>query len=250
MSSPESRNPNVNEPADPVLAADPDWLLETEQVTRRRRREPLTRGAIVVASLRIIDDEGVEALSMRRLGLELDVRAMALYRHVRNKEQLLDLIVEGILRGIEAPLPTGDWRNDAAAIGRATRAGLMRHRRAVHLVGSRPWVGAAGLTGLDATLGVFRGAGFDPRTTVYAQFALGNYVGGFCAWEAANLGSASGDPAARSEVLAGYRQLVAGLPPERFPNLVALAGELTAGTLDERFEFGLAALLDGIAALR
>ncbi len=157
-------------------------------------------------------------------------------------------MIEGILREVERPALTGEWREDAARIARATRAGLMHHRRAVGLVASRPWVGPAGLDGIDVTLGVFRQAGLPDRLVVFAQFALGNFVEGFCAWESANLGAASDDPAARAEALAGYQAMVASRPRERFPNLVDLAPEIVAGPLDLRFEFGLGALLDGIEA--
>lgn len=225
-------------------AAEP---LEIE-TTRRSGRAPLSRLAIVAAALRVIDADGFEALNMRRLGQELGVGAMAVYRHVRDKDQLLDLVIEGVLRDVERPELTGDWRQDAARIARATREGLMRHRRAVALVASRPWVGPAGLDGIDVTLGVFRRAGLDDRLAVFAQFALGNFVQGFCAWESANLGAASDDPAARAQVLAGFQALVASLPRDRFPNLVDLAPAIVAGPLDDRFEFGLQALLDGIEA--
>ena len=224
-----------------------DWLLETERAARRRRRGPLSRAEIVAAALRIIDAEGLDALSMRRLGVALDVRAMAMYRHVRDKDQLLDLLIEGILREIEIPPLGGDWRDDTLAIARATRRGFMRHRHAVTLLASRPWVGPSGLAGIDAVLGVFRRAGASARTAVHAQFALGNFVTGFCAWEAANLGARSEDPAARAETLARYRVFVTGLPADRFPNLTALAPQLIEGSLDERFEAGLGFLLDGLA---
>lgn len=224
------------------------WLLETEQLQRRRRQAPLTRSEIVAAALRVVDAEGLGALSMRRLGDELGVRAMAVYRHVRDKDQLLDLLIEGVLRDIEPPPPSGDWREDAASIARATRAGMMRHRHALILLASRPWVGPAGLSGVDRTLGVFRGAGLPDRLAVYAQFALGNFVTGFCAWEAANLGAPSENTAARARVLARYQEFVATLPSDRFPNLTAVAPVLVAGSLDDRFEVGLGFVLDGIEA--
>ncbi len=230
-----------------IAGMDAAWMLETERV-QQRQREPLSRSAIVIAALRIIDSEGLEALTMRRLGDELGVRAMAMYRHVRDKNQLLDLVIEGILRGIEYPAFTGDWRADAAAIARAARTGIMRHRHAVTLLASRPWVGPSGLRGMDVTFGVFRRAGLEDRMAVFAQFAIGNYVTGFCAWEAANLGAASEDAAARARALAGYREFVAALPADRFPDLVAVAPVLVSGTLDERFEAGVAFLLDGIEA--
>ncbi len=229
------------------IGADAAWLLETEQTDQRSRRAPLSRGEIVGAALRIIDEAGLDALSMRRLGDELGVRAMAMYRHVRDKSQLLDLVIEGVLRDIESPVMTGDWRADAAAIARATRRGMVRHRHAITLLASRPWVGPVGLTGMDATIGVFRRGGFSDADAVRAQFALGNFVMGFCSWEASNLGAASEDPAARATLLARYRDFVAGLPADRFPNLAAVGPSLVSGTLDERFDAGLALFLDGIA---
>lgn len=227
---------------------DAGWLLETEQLERRERRAPLSRAEIVAAALRIVDADGLEALTMRRLGDELGVRAMAMYRHVRDKNQLLDLLIEGVLRDVELPAFTGDWRADIAGIAWAMRRAVIRHRHTITLLASRPWVGAAGLAGVDETIGVFRKAGLADQAAVHAQFALGNYVTGFCAWEAANMGASSEDPHARAEALGRYRAFVASLPPERFPNLVAVADVLVAGSLDERFEVGLGFLLDGIEA--
>lgn len=228
---------------------DTPWLLETEQAGRRQRRDPLSRQEIVMAALRIVDQDGLDSLTMRRLGDELGVRAMAMYRHVRDKNQLLDLLIEGVLRDVEWPEFVDDWRADSSAIARAMRRAMIRHRHAITLLASRPWVGGAGLAGVDQTIGVFRRAGLPDQAAVHAQFALGNYVTGFCAWEAANMGAASEDPRARAEALGQYRELVGGLPAARYPNLVAVADVLVAGSLDERFDAGLGFLLDGIAGL-
>ncbi len=215
---------------------------------RQRRRGSLTRAEIVAVALRLIDREGIEALSMRRLGDELGVRAMAMYRHVRDKDELLDLVIDGVLADVDTIEPTGDWRSDAIRIAGSVRQAMQRHRHAVALLASRPWVGRAGLRGIDLTIGVFRGAGLRDRDAIHAQFALGNYVSGFSAWEAANLGAAGEDPDARRAALARYRASIAELPTGEYPALAAVGDELIGGTLDDRFAAGLAFLLDGIAA--
>ena len=185
---------------------------------------------------------------MRRLGDELGVRAMAMYRHVRDKDELLDLVIDGVLADVDTIEPTGDWRSDAIRIAGSVRQAMQRHRNAVALLASRPWVGRAGLRGIDVTIGVFRRAGLPDRDAIHAQFALGNYVSGFSAWEAANLGAAGEDPDARRAALARYRASIAELPSAEYPALAAVGDELVGGTLDDRFAAGLAFLLDGIAA--
>jgi AcrR family transcriptional regulator len=213
----------------------------------RAERLPLTRERIVAAALDLLDADGLEALTMRRLADRLGVGAMSLYRHVEDRDELLDLVVEGILSETEIPAPTGSWRLDLASIARATRAGLLRHRSAAVLVTTRLGLGRGGLAALERTLAVLRGAGFDDATAVAANRALGNLVAGAVLYEAAGLAGAQG--AARERRRDEGRALMAGLPADVYPNLHAAADALFSVTADEAFEAGLGALLDGFEGL-
>jgi AcrR family transcriptional regulator len=213
----------------------------------RTERLPLTRERILVGALEVLDADGLEGLTMRRLADRLGVGAMSLYRHVTDRDDLLDLVVEGILAETEAPTPSGSWRPDLEAIARAARAGLLRHRSATVLVTTRLGLGRGGLAAVERTLAVLRGAGFDDATAVAANRALGNLVAGAVLYEAAGLGGAQG--AARARRRDEGRALMAGLPADLYPNLRAAGDALFTVTADEAFETGLGALLDGFEGL-
>src|SRR5258706_13986074 len=99
----------------------------TEAGTTDERRTPLTRDRVLAAAVDLADRGGNEALSMRKLGQELGVDAMALYRHVRGKDDLLDGLVEVIVGQVERPSPSGDWKTDLRRQARAARSGMLRH---------------------------------------------------------------------------------------------------------------------------
>jgi len=212
----------------------------------REVRPVLTRERIVAAAAALVDEAGPDALTMRAVAQRLGAGAMSLYRHVGSREDLLDLVLEAMAaEAPETPL-TGDWRADLAAIARGVRAGLVRRPHLTVLLTSRAGRGGAELPMLERTFGVLHAAGFSSRDAVLVNHALGNYVAGAALWEAVGLAGSSGeDRAARRRAVAAT---IADLPPERFPNLAWVGGSLVAGSLDDRFEFGLAALLDGFAA--
>ena len=212
----------------------------------RAERAPLTRERIVAGALEMLDADGMEALTMRRLADHLGAGAMSLYRHVDGRDDLLDLVVEGVVESIAIPSPTGAWRQDVTAIARSMRAGLLRHRAATVLVTSRFGLGRGGVALAEATLGALRSAGLDDTAAVEANRALGNLVAGACLFEAAGLGGADGEDRARRRDQG--RVLVSGLPADAYPNLVSAADTMFALEPDRAFEAGLAVLLDGLAA--
>lgn len=184
---------------------------------------------------------------MRRVARELDAGAMSLYRHVAGREDLLDLVLEALAADLPRPPATGDWRADATALARGTRAALLRRRDLTLLLTARLGQGPAALPALEDALELFRAAGFPVRDAVRANHALGNYVAGACTWEAAGLGGTA-DPAERSARAAAAAAALAAIPASVHPRLAEAADELFAGTAEDRFEYGLAALLDGFEA--
>lgn len=212
-----------------------------------RRREPLSRERVVAAAIAVLDADGLAGLTMRRVARELDAGAMSLYRHVASREELLDLLVDELAAAVPVAPLSGSWREDVAATARAVRAALLRRRDLTLLLTARLGQGPAALPSLDRALGIFLRAGFPPRDAARANHALGAYVSGSCTWEAVGLAGAV-DPAERAKRAASAAEGLAALPADAYPYVAATAGELFAGTADDRFEYGLTVLLDGFAA--
>jgi TetR/AcrR family tetracycline transcriptional repressor len=210
-------------------------------------REPLTRDQIVETAMRLADAEGLSALSMRRLGQQLDAGATSLYWHVKNKDQLEDLMLDALIGEVAADIrPAEGWRESLAEVARALRRVLIRHRNIAPLLGERPTVGPNALDAAERVMGILRGAGFDDRTTSLASGALINYASGFALFESRSPDPSDAEAAkARADAVMAYFR---GLPKERYPNLLAVAR--IAIDEDDQFEFGLERLLDGFAADR
>jgi AcrR family transcriptional regulator len=215
------------------------------QATVARSRPVLSREVIVEAAIEIVDASGPDALTMRRVAERLGAGTMSLYRHVSGHDELLELVVGAMAADIAVSPLTGEWREDLTAIARDVRSALVRRPHLTVLLTSRSGGGPADLPMLERTLAVLRGAGFSPREAVLANHVLGNFVAGASLWEAVGLAGSTGDErAARRRAAA---EMVSQLPPDQFPSLAWVGSEITAASIDERFEFGLVTLLDGLA---
>jgi len=248
----------------------PEWLVgRGARPGRRAGREPahgqqargraapsLSRAEIVDAAIAVADAEGADAVSMRRIAQVLRSGTMSLYWHVTNKEHLLDLMLDVLITEVEVPEPSGDWRADLRALAHNHRAMLLRHRWVMDFVGGRPPLGPNTLLNLDRSLALLDGFGLGIPTAVYVLATLQTYVMGAALREMREMRvqrdqEQSGVTAAEWEpILAAWRDRLAA--DGRFTRLVRF---LDAGfdpdaeqTRDERFEFGLDCLLDGIAA--
>jgi len=214
-----------------------------EQDTTEERRLPLTRERVLRAAIDLADRGGIEALSMRRLGQELDVEAMALYRHVRDKADLLDGVVDLVVGEIDG-LPAGDdWKATLRAQAMAARAVMLRHpwaRRALEDTGT---TGPASLSYIESLLATLRDAGFSLDLAHHALHALGSRVFGF----SQDLFEEGDEPGPDDPIMAGA--LVA-----RFPRITEMAqaasheGVLGRCDDDVEFAFGLDLILDGLEA--
>jgi AcrR family transcriptional regulator len=200
-----------------------------------RARPPLSRRRIVEAALRLIDERGLAACTMRALGAELGVEAMSLYRHVRGKEDLWDGVVDLLQEGLagEAPDP-GDWRGVMRGFALRFRAVARAHPHAFPLLARRPASGYLAARGLaERGLRTLVEAGFTPEEAAAALRAVSRWVIGFALAESA----ASAAPAPEGALAGAGHPLLAGL-----------LGSLAAEPPDELFLFGLDLLLDGLAA--
>lgn len=222
----------------------------------REGREPLTRDQIVEAAIHLADRDGLDALSMRRLGQELGAGATSLYWHVRNKDELLDLILDEVIGevvgevrrelGGDAEPGVADWRKALESIARALRRVLVRHRNVAPLMGERPTFGPKALDALEWMLGVMRRAGFDDRLAILASTTLVNWASGWAVFEVRDPVGPTASEEDRQAYLGEVAAFLGSLPADRYPNVAAtihLGFEISA---DEQFEYGLERVLDGL----
>lgn len=203
----------------------------------RRSRDRLTRDLVLQAAVEVVDLEGLEALSMRRLGQELGVEAMSLYRYVPSKADLLDGVHEAILGEVVVPRPGRDWRHTVRAYARAFRAALVAHPNALSVFATRPAVTQSSLRHVEAGLTVLRSAGFSVDVAVCAFQVLVTFVVGHTLSSVASARE-DGRPAPAYD----------DLDPIAFPSLREAAAALDAPSAEQEFELGLDVLLVGLAS--
>ena len=148
---------------------------------KAKRRQPLTRERVLDAAVALADAEGVDAISMRRLGQELGVEAMSLYNHVANKGDLLGGITERVLREIDLP-ETGDWKADLRAHALSAYRTLSGHPWACRLATSPDHIVPSSVRRADWILRRLREAGFTAETTYHAYHMLDAHIQGFTLW--------------------------------------------------------------------
>lgn len=217
---------------------DPPWWHRREE----REKRPLTREAIVDAALALLERDGLQGLSMRRLAQELGTGAASLYWHVGDKEELLGLLLDRIVGESKIPEPDpDDWQDSVKRLARAMRRHLGERRDAAQLSLGRVPAGPLSLPVLERTLAVLAAAPLPPRVLAYAADLFALYVGAFAFEE-----SIQTEAPISSEQLGAY---FGSLPPDEFPQLTRLAEDLTAGDGDARFEFALDLLIAGLEAL-
>jgi len=231
----------------------------TEQVRPAARRVPLTRERVLRAAVDVADARGVEGVTMRAVGEALGVEGMALYRHVANKDELLDGLIETVIaevRGETASLPAtvahGEgWRAVLRARLLGARAAMLRHPWAPGLIAARGTPGASTLTWYEDLCGVLFAAGFSDDLVHHALHALGTRALGF------HLELFAADaPADPDAALDATRELTTTMP-----SLARVVAAVARGPHDPvtglggcdddaEFEFGLDVVLDGLEARR
>ncbi|MGV9301710.1 TetR/AcrR family transcriptional regulator C-terminal domain-containing protein, partial [Amycolatopsis sp. NPDC003676] len=207
-------------------------------------RTPLTRERVLRAAIDLADQEGLDALSMRKLAKAVGVEAMSLYNHVANKEDLLDGIVDLVVAEIYVPRADGDWRAELRHRATSAHEVLLRHRWATGLLGSRVNVGPAMLRYIDATLACLITAGFSYEQADRAWNALDSHIYGFTL-QAINF------PLDPAEYASAAQRFLPLIPTETHPHMHALAALVIDGTHSgiADFTFGLDLLLGGLGRL-
>jgi AcrR family transcriptional regulator len=216
----------------------------TDTAVATTSRAPLTRDRVLQAAVELADRGGLDELSMRKLGQELGVEGMALYRHVRNKEDILDGIVDVVMREVEAPETPLDWKSGLRQLSHAARRVMLRHPWAPAVIVSRPDVGPATLSHIDAVLRNLDAGGFSIDMAHHALHVLGSRVFGFTQDPFNDANDVRPDPA----TAAAIAQALA----VSYPSVGKLAAAAThdggLGGCDDDFEFafGLGLILDGL----
>jgi AcrR family transcriptional regulator len=202
---------------------------------------------VLRAAFDLTDKDGIESLSMRKLAQELGVEAMSLYRHVRNKGEIVDGMVDLVFGEIGLPSPGVDWKTAMRQRAISAREVLARHPWAIGLMESRRTPGPATLQHHDAVIGCLRQAGFSIAMAAHAYSVLDSYIYGFALQQASLPFNTSAEAVEVADSI--WRQF----PTDAYPYLTELTVEhvLQPGyDYTDEFEFGLDLILEGLERVR
>lgn len=208
-------------------------------------RSPLSRERVLEAAIALADEANLEALSMRKLAEALGVKAMSLYNHVTNRDDLLDGMVDLVVGEIEVPKIQPDWQEAMRRRASSAHNVLLQHPWATMPLVSRVNVGPAMLRYVDATLGCLVEAGFSLEMADHAWNAMDSHIYGFTLQEL-NFPFEAED---YSEAAEAY---VAMIPAKQYPYMNRLTHQVMSGEYDgvHDFEMGLGLILSGLDSLR
>jgi AcrR family transcriptional regulator len=211
------------------------------------RRVPLSRERVLRTAFDLTDNDGVESLSMRKLAQALGVEAMSLYRHVRNKGEIVDGMIDLVFGEIGLPATDMDWKMAMRQRAIKAREVLARHPWAIGLMESRTTPGPATLQHHDAVIGCLRQASFSIAQVGHAYSVLDSYIYGFALQQASLPFKTSDEAVEVADSI--WRQF----PTDAYPHLTELTVQhvLQPGyDYADEFEFGLDLILDGLDRLR
>jgi AcrR family transcriptional regulator len=217
-------------------------------------RTPLNKERILEAAIRLADESGIEALTMRKLARELGVEAMSLYNHVPNKSALVDAMADTVMGEIELP-EAQDWRAAIRACAVSAHDALLRHPWAPPYVmapTAEPSVATPRLHYMEWLMRRLREAGFSPELTYSAYHALDGHILGFTMWQLGHATSAAALLGDR-EVAEWAGEFLRKLPAENFPHFAEHVQQHLAaqkGDGAREFEFALDLILDGLEQRR
>lgn len=213
-------------------------------------RRNLSQARIVSAALALLDEVGMDELTMRRLAEKLGVKAASLYRHVRDKDELLVLLADEISGEIPLVRESGPWRRQLAEMARNVRRGLLRHRDAARVLAATPPFGPRRLRHVESVLRVLRGSGMSAGDAARAAYHCNNFVTEFVADEIRTTTALVGKPhRSRKAAFEAVHKHFKSLPQDQYPTLVELADELSDDDADALFEFGLEVWVRGLETL-
>jgi AcrR family transcriptional regulator len=228
--------------------------MATKVQERSRTREPLSRERILQAAVALADQGGVESLSMRKIAQQLGVVPMALYKHVANKDELLDGLVDVVIGEIDPPLQGVDWKTAVRERILSARRSLLRHPWASQVIESRAEPTPTIIGYIDSMMGLFLSGGFSVDLMHHTMHVMGSRILGFSQELFDDTASMP-----EEEAIAMWTEMA-----DAYPNIAALVGEISGGAIshDEgstvgggcddqfEFEFALDLVLDGLERLR
>ena len=209
-------------------------------------RAPWTRAMLLRAAIDLADEQGIEALSMRKLSQHLGGGTMSLYNHVSNKDDLIDGMIDEVFAEIELPVLERSWKLTMRQRAISMHTLMTRHPWAIGRMESRRTPGPATLRHHDAVIGCLLDAGFPLPLAAHAFAALDSYIYGFALQERS---LAFGTPEETSELAKAF---LLQFPTKEYPHLARLTIEhvLQPGyDYADEYEFGLDLILDGLEQL-
>jgi AcrR family transcriptional regulator len=214
---------------------------------RRAGKEPLSRDRIIDAAIEILDADGLDAVSTRRVAEALQTGSASLYAHIANRDELVDLMYDRIAAQVEVPDPDpAQWQEQLRTYARNAQRVWAAHADIARAsLGAIP-TGANRLRVAERVLAILLAAGFSEQTAAWTVDRLQIYIDadayeGWLHTARAKAGLSA------EEYIGSVREYYRQLPTDRFPIIAGLADTIMSGDSDERFEFGLDLLIDGLA---
>jgi AcrR family transcriptional regulator len=219
---------------------EPPWRADRKPSSRT----PLTRQAIVDAALRVLDAEGMEGLSMRRVADELGTGAASIYWHVRNKDELLQLVFEQVMEEAELPAPDPSrWQEQLGMLAVQMRAILTRHRDIARISLGRAPTGPTVALFTEWLFTLLKPVGIPDKVIAYLGDLFGLYVGAFAFEDSLGAGAIDAEGERFVEMVKDYMR---SLPEDRFPYTRQAADLIFATDRDDRYAFGIDLMIRGL----
>jgi AcrR family transcriptional regulator len=247
--SPSNASPSNASPSDASLSnasppGSPAWWHDRYQRRLRARGRGLTIEKICAAALTVLDRDGLPELTMRRLADELGTGPASLYRHVTSREELLVEVVDRVLGELRAPDEALGWRDAIEQLARDLRRVLLTHRSVVLVIANSPLLGPNAMRIRELFWRVMDRDGCDPRFSVQTYFTVVHFV--VCS----ALFSAGTARHRTTDGPTGLSTLLDVLPARQYPTVLKFSEYGDKPDPDYDFDFGLSALLDGLARSR
>jgi AcrR family transcriptional regulator len=222
--------------------------MATQSAPAGEPRTPLSKERVLRAAIALADESGIDSLSMRRLGQSLGVEAMSLYNHARNKDEILDGIVDVVVGEIVTTARGADWKTSMRAQVIAARAVLLLHPWMPRVIETRANPGPMGMRYLETIISIFREGGFSVDLTHHAMHVIGSRIYGFNQ----ELYDTPGEAGEQPEIApSAAREMAASYPYiTELSAAVSHEGGLGGCDDDVEFAFGLDLILDGLERLR
>jgi TetR/AcrR family transcriptional regulator, tetracycline repressor protein len=221
---------------------EPPWHRKPSQP-----RTPITRDAIVEAALLVLDKVGMDGLSMRRVADELGTGAASLYWHVRNKDELLQLIFDRVTREVVLPEPDpAHWKEQLKTLGYEIRKVLSKHRDVARLSFGRVPAGPQTALFAEWLFTLLQPVGVPDEVIALLGDFASLYVGAYCYEESLGFPAPTGEDMSPETWVQMMRDYILSLPRERFPRTIRAVDLLLMSNSERRFEFGLDLIIAGL----